>query len=48
MAFGLPKAGEITAQLNTKFDEMMTELRAMRNVLMQILAQLQKEDTGAP
>jgi NADH:ubiquinone oxidoreductase subunit E len=44
MAFGLPKASEITAQLNAKFDEMMTELKAMRSVLMQILAAIQKEN----
>ena len=43
MAFGLPKMGDITAQLNTRFEEMMVELRAIRNVLMQILAALQKE-----
>lgn len=46
MAFGLPKASEITAQLNSKFEEMMVELKAMRHVLMQILAELQKGSTS--
>lgn len=39
MAFGLPKAGEITAQLNAKFDEMMQILREMLAVLQEIKAQ---------
>lgn len=42
MAFGM---GNITTQLNEKFSEMMAELKAMKNVLMQILAELQKEKT---
>jgi len=36
MAFGLPKMGDITAQLNTKFDEMMQVLREMLHVLREI------------
>jgi len=45
MAFGLPKMGDITAQINDKFGEMMSELKAIKNLLTQILAQLQKENT---
>ena len=47
MPFGVDVKG-ITAQLNSKFDEMMSELKAMRNVLMQILAELQKQTTPEP
>jgi Skp family chaperone for outer membrane proteins len=42
MAFGIDVKG-ITAKLDEKFAQMMTELQAIRSVLMQILAQLQKE-----
>lgn len=47
MAFGIPKLGDLTAQLNTRFEEMMVELRDMRSLLRQILAELQKGNTNA-
>jgi hypothetical protein len=43
MAFGIDVKG-MTAKLDERFGQMMTELQAIRNVLMQILAQLQKEN----
>jgi hypothetical protein len=43
MAFGIDVKG-ITAKLDQRFQEMMTELQAIRNVLMQILAAVQKEN----
>jgi len=48
MPFGMPKLGDLTTQLNSKFDEMMLELKAIRNVLMQILAEQQKQTTPEP
>jgi hypothetical protein len=47
MAFGLPKMGDLTAQLNTRFEEMMTVLRAILEVLQNILGELRTQ-RGAP
>ncbi len=43
MPFGVDVKG-MTAKLDEKFSQMMTELQAIRNVLMQILAAVQKEN----
>ena len=45
MAFGIDVKG-MTAKLDARFGEMMGELKAIKNVLMQILAAVQKENTG--
>jgi hypothetical protein len=47
VAFGIDIKG-MTAKLDERFVQMMSELSAIRNVLMQILAALQKEQTSAP
>lgn len=47
MPFGIPKMGDITDQLNTKFDQLYGELQAMKVVLDDILAELRTQ-RGAP
>lgn len=47
MPFGIPKMGDITAQLNDKFAQLISELQAMHGVLDEILAELRTQ-RGAP
>jgi hypothetical protein len=39
MAFGIPKMGDITAQLNSKFDE----LKAILNEVLQVLREIRDQ-----
>jgi hypothetical protein len=42
-----PNMGEIRGELDAKFDELVTELRAIRAVLDAILAEAMKQGPGA-
>lgn len=43
MGFGIPNMGEIRGELDAKFEELVTELRAIRSVLDALLAETMKQ-----